>query len=216
MNTVLLFADALSAPARLGAFLINLLAVAGGAAVGWFGVGLIVKVAARFLTTRRVPEPVLIVLRLMGAIVVAWAVGMWVFGPGGPGWGLGREGTGGGQEGGEKKENAGSTAASGKDRSEDEDKAPAGSILRIELLGDPRVGRDRFYRVDGEKDLLTIDDVRHLVTERTTKQPPLQRLVIVTYANSPSEDNDQFKKLRELAKEFKLFVKVDPRGGNAP
>ena len=67
--------------------LVRLLAVAGGAALGWLAVGSLVSLSRRFLGVSSVPRPPLLVARALGAVVAGWVIWLWVLGHGGSGIG---------------------------------------------------------------------------------------------------------------------------------
>src|SRR6202158_11615 len=79
---------------ELGDWVLRILAVAGGAAVGGFGTGFLSQIVARLTVTRPLPRPAVNVLRVLGAIVLGSLVGMWVFRSGGGGFGFGGGGFG--------------------------------------------------------------------------------------------------------------------------
>ena len=74
---------------HLGQWVVGILAVAGGAALGGLGVGLLAQMFARLLTLKPVPPLGLRVLRLLGAVAAGWAAYLLVFGTGQFGFGRG-------------------------------------------------------------------------------------------------------------------------------
>jgi hypothetical protein len=167
-------------------------------------------------------------VRLLGGIICGWLVALWLFGGGGPGiggtggWGFG---SGSGKGDGEK------TVEVGKKDSEDkkkdgEERTPADETLRIEVLGGDalkKAGKDTLhcYRVDmGEgPGLLTFDEVKEAVKKRQAKQPPLRRIEIVLYKDSPDERVPLVSQLRAWAAELnggKMRVDISQPDANAP
>src|SRR5262249_1171432 len=137
---------------------------------------------------------------------VVW---MWVFGSGGPGFGLGGGGFGlGGHETGASGTGHGLNIESSKETShiDGTDSSAGPDVLRIEVLGDRTDDRTPFYRIDGgtTRARLTLDELRARIRERQTQAPPLKRIVIVLYLDSPDKDKVQVREVQELALDLKL------------
>jgi hypothetical protein len=198
---------------NVGQWVVGVLAVLGGAALGGLGVGLLAQFCARTLTLKPLPPIALRVLRLLGAVVVGWAVFLLVFGTGHFGFGRGGGlGFGGGPEG---NPSTGSTQKAGGNGNSREP-APSDDALRIEVLGDPRVAKDHFYRVEGDAELHTLVEVRKRIDARRKQDPSLRRLNIVVYKNSPDPLKAQVTDLKALAHDFELGVAVYEPDREAP
>jgi hypothetical protein len=193
------------------------LAVAGGAAIGGFGLGWLAQITARLTVVKPLPRWAIQVLRLAGGLTAGCIIWLWVFGSGGPNFGFGSGGGGwpfGGSQpgpnGGETKPARETTAV------EPDDSIMGAGALRIEVLGDRPEERTRFYRVEGTKDRLTLDQVREAVRERKKQSPPPKAVVIVLYRDSPDEPKAQVQDLLEMAKDFKLRYPIDRIDRPAP
>src|SRR5215471_15222573 len=73
----------------LGMLVLKGLAVAGGAAVGWLGSGLLLRLLVRLSLQRAVPQKMLLPVRALGAVALGLAVWVWVSSSGGGGPGRG-------------------------------------------------------------------------------------------------------------------------------
>jgi hypothetical protein len=206
----------------------KVLAVVGGAVVGGLFVGLLAQLVIRATTTQKLPPRPLLVVRLLGAVIGGWLVALWVFGGGGAGlggaggWGLG---SGPGQGNGTKTTQPAQKDQHGK-KSDAATHTPSDETLRIEVLGKASLSpsdRDasRCYRIgtgDGAK-LLTFAEVKELVKERQKGQPPLRRIEIVLYKDSPDERVPLVSQLKTWAAEQdggKMKVDVSQPDANAP
>lgn len=165
-----------------------LLAIVGGAALGYIIVHLITNVGVRATGGKVIPGVAIWFLRVLGAVVGAWAVAMLVLGLGGAGFG----GSGGGKLG----EGSGDPFEPGKKDErpivkDQETKKDAGAAenryLRIEVLLNDEVRKavdqkaiedKRFYREEGSRAeaLLTLKEVREKLS---TGQPPYRKLYVV-------------------------------------
>jgi hypothetical protein len=210
--------------------LVKLLAVAGGAALGALLSGLVVQILARLLAARKMPRWPLQVVRLLGGIAVGWIVALWVFGGGGsgfggPGGGLFGLGSGGG---GTTQKAANGT---GKEEVRKSTRQPLtlSDSLRVEVLsretldkieGSGSLEPTRCYRVettDGPR-LLTFMEVKDFIKRRQKEEPPLRRLVIVLYRDSPAKDKLQVTQLRKWVADLlgEDHVDFDEPGRDAP
>jgi hypothetical protein len=212
--------------------LVRGLAVVGAAVLGGLLLGLLTQLVVKAMTTRKLPPWPLNTVRLLGAVASGWLVALWLFGGGGPGvggtggWGFG-SGTGrgeGDQKAAEKDKGGKGTGGT---------PVPADESLRVEVLGDPDLGRiagagfdpHRYYRVQGAQGgaLLTLDEVKRAVKERQQQSPPLRRLVLVLYLDSPTEEVGRVVDLKTWADGLvvrgtkdKLRVDVAKLGEAAP
>lgn len=220
-----------------GVGVLKVLAIAGGAGLGGLVVGLLTQLLARALTAQKLPGKLLHGSRLGGAGLGGWLVALWVFGGGGPGLG-GGGGLGVGPGTGTGPDD--SLPAITKEPSTENreplppSSAPGGSErLRVEVLGKDTLvkmarGRsfdpDRCYRVEssGGARLLTLAEVKDLVRQRRKQTPPLRRLEIVLYNDSPARDVPYAAQLKQWADEQagadgeKIKVNLSELDANAP
>jgi hypothetical protein len=214
--------------------LVRLLAVLGGAALGAVVIGFLTQVLSRALTTKKLPPWAANVVRLLGGVVVGWLVALWLFGGEGPGIG----GTGGMGFG----SGAGKGASTAKDKGSSSSPTTArpataqpavGEALRVEVLGRAALEKlarggaadaARCYRVeaDGGPRLLTLPEVKDYVRGRLKEKPPLRRVTIVLYNDSPARDVPLVSELRDWARDLvtdtreKMKVDFVAPDANAP
>ena len=212
----------------LGMLVLKGLAVAGGAAVGWLGSGLLLRLLVRLSLQRGVPQKMLLPVRALGAVALGLAVWVWVSSSGGGGPGRGGWfgfGGGGGQpsavntEPGPSAEQAAERdTAKPKPPVDESPPQPAAETLQIEILGGARVQNERFYLVEGEKEPRTLSEVRHILQARRQdpEKPPLRGIVILLYGSSVARDHPAVKNLVKWAEENRLSVTFPPTSGAAP
>lgn len=202
---------------NLGETVVKLFAVAGGVALGALLGGVLVQLLVRLAARRPAPRRVVGLFRVLGAALLGMAVYMFVFGTGGgglggSGWGFGGGGTGTGV-------GTGSTAPAGSTQPIGVGTRPATSpatqperaaVLAIEMLGGKRYkGGERFYLVETVKEPVAFADVRKAIEERAQGKPPLQGIeIIIREEDSVSERDPAVEKLKELAKDLRLAVKI--------
>src|SRR5436305_1007491 len=141
----------------LALFVLKVLAVVGGAAVGALVVGLLVQLAARALSRREVPPWALTFVRLLGAVAAGLAVWLLAFGPPGAG-GLG--GGGGWRPFGQSSSGApGTGTGAGTGAGPGTQRTPASApaketrdTLTITMRGGDEAERDqKFYVLQGDE-----------------------------------------------------------------
>jgi hypothetical protein len=202
---------------------IKVLAVVGGAVIGAFLVSFLANLMARGLTTRKLPPWARNVLRLLGAVVFGWLVALWLFGGGGPGiggiggWGIG-SGTGRGDS--TAKQNSGPTPPATTKGKEETPGGPAEAV-HVEVLGDsalkkmkPAVDLERRYRVEtAEGRLMNLKEVKAFIQDRMKHEPPLRRVVLILYKDSPDRALSSVRDLETWASDLmtadKQKMKVD-------
>lgn len=206
----------------------KILAVAGGAVMGGLVVGLLAQLLVRACTRQKLPRWPLLTVRLLGAVIGGWLVALWVLGGGGAGlggaggWGLGSgPGQGEGQkraevgkQDGESKKNTGTKATH------------AAETMRIEVLGRATLSEsdleaERWYRLDTDEGsrLLTFAEVKAAVKNRQQEQPPLRRIEMVLYKDSPDERVPLVSQLRAWASDLnggKMKVDISQPDADAP
>lgn len=190
---------------------VKILAVVGAGVIGGFGLGMLAQLLSRGFRAKKLPRWSALTVRLLGGVICGWLVALWLFGGGGPGiggsggWGIG---SGSGKGEGEKAVESDKQNDAGHKR-DGETKAPAGEILRIEVLGNGALKKQdidasRYYRIetgDGSR-LLTFAEVKNKIKELQRGQPPLRRIEIVLYKDSPDEHVPLVSQLRDWAREL--------------
>jgi hypothetical protein len=218
--------------------LVRCLAVAGAAALGGVLLGLLTQLVVKALTMQKVSRWPLNTVRVLGAVASGWLVALWLFGGGGPGiGGSGGWGFGSGSGRGDADKKAVEKDKDGTDkggRGKDNTPVPADESLRVEVLGDPALMRTagggnfdpaRCYRIVGAGGgkLLTLAEVKDAVKQRQQQSPPLWRLVLVLYLDSPTEPAGRVADLKTWADDLvvpgtkdKLRVDIAQPGEAAP
>lgn len=182
--------------------LVKILAIAGAAGGGGLGLGLLMQLLLRTATTRKPPRWSVLTVRLLGGVICGWLVALWLFGGGGSGiGGTGGMGLGSGAGVGDGEK----TIQIGRKNGGDE-KASAGESLRIEVLGRTNLGEsqireERWYRIETTEGprLLTFAEVKRAIRDRQQQPPPLRRIEIVLYKDSPDERVPIVSQLRTWA-----------------
>jgi hypothetical protein len=209
-------------PDNLGEFVVKVLAVAGGALIGGLGSGLVLQLLVRMTTTMKVPKSILQVVRVLGAIALAGAVALFLFGKGGgTGGGLGwfaggaGNGTGTGREGTPPEATGRETPAPRDTGRDHTNGAESARTLRVEVLVDRRNNATAF-RAEGKQELLGLPELEKYVRGRREQAPALQRLALVIYLNSPDRDSGPVKELLAWARREGLEMSIDTPATNAP
>ena len=206
----------------LGMQILKGLAVAGGAAVGWLGSGLLLRLLVRLSLQRSVPRKLLLPVRVLGGLALGLAVWVWAFssggiGPGLGGWfGFGQQGSGASRDKTEPGPNREATAE--RDTASPQRSAPEAQptaeqeALRIEILGGARVKDERFYLLEGEQEPRTLTGIRKAIQARRQEpnKPPLKGIVILIYGSSVARDHPAVKNLVSWAEENRLSVTFPP------
>ncbi|HTU20585.1 MAG TPA: hypothetical protein VMG10_21165 [Gemmataceae bacterium] len=206
----------------------KIFAVIGGAVMGGLVVGLLAQLLMRAFTTQKLPRWPLLTVRLIGAVIGGWLVALWVLGGGGAGfggaggWGLGSgPGQGDGQQTAEVGKQDGDDKKNGS-----ETRTLAGGTMRIEVLGnaalsesDIQVGRR--YRIDTDREwqLLTFAEIKDAIKKRQQEQPPLRRVEMVLYRDSPDKQLPVVSQLRTWASDLnggKMKVDISQPDADAP
>jgi hypothetical protein len=146
-----------------------------------------------------------------------------VGGPGGGGLGAGK-----GRGEGEAEPKPGEVRKGGK-AAPQEVEAPATDVFRVEVLGNeaveaiggPKADVARRYRVGwpGDPHYYTLDEVKKRIRARRKEEPPLRRIEIVVYRDSP--DKGPVSQLESWARELQagaeqMRVDLIELGRNAP
>lgn len=192
-----------------GQFVVNCLAVAGGAAVGGFGIGWLVNRLCAMLVRRPLPRPALIAIRLLGAVAGGLLIALFVFnGPGG--WGLGGGWGSGGIGKGETTDisagKVGIDKATKPSTAKTEAESPRADRVRVQMLGGARVQGRAYYRVEGESAARTLAELQQLIR---AKQPASPGVTILIYEDSIAANLPPVRDLEEWARGEGMAVDVE-------
>lgn len=206
----------------------KILAVVGGAVMGGLFVGLLTQLLTRAFTAQKLPRWSQLTVQLLGAVIGGWLVALWVLGGGGAGlggaggWGLG-SGPGAGQ--GEKIAEISKKDDREKDNGS-ESKAPANESMRIEVLGRAALSEsdlraERWYRIETGEGwrLRTFAEIKEAIKDRQHDNPPLRRIEIVLYKDSPDKQLPVVSQLRTWAGDLndgKMKVDISQPDADAP
>jgi hypothetical protein len=210
-------------PDKWGDFLLRCLAVVAVFFIGGWLTGFVFQRLTRLLTPKKAYPSVLWLIRTLGGVTLAWLSVYLIFGTGG-GWGLGGLG---GSGPGEGAGTPGTVHSDGNGKKEGEgpkkvEQLPPAreTVLRVEvlaLLADEQPIKDgRFYRVEGDQQRLTLEEVRDRIYQRKSAKPPLEKVEIVLYKNSPDRSNPAVEKLRSVVKSQGLETAITEVEANAP
>lgn len=210
----------------------QVLMIVGGAAVGAFGSGLIAQLTTRSLTTKKLPPLPTTVIRSLGGVALGVLTAMCLW-HGAGGWGLGGgngNGVSAGNGAGETKTEADKSQAKAPEGATDKNKGSSDeanppspeSVLRMEVLtddavrkldGQQAVNEHRYYRLEDRdaKNLQTLAELRQVIEKHVGDKPPLQRLDVVTRADSPDKSAARVEQVRQLASDYRLKVEFPPR-----
>ncbi len=210
----------------VGALVVNLLAVLGGAAAGGLGTGWTGQRLTKMTARRQLPEPVVRSLRVLGGGVSGFLTWLLIFGNGG-GFGLGTGGLGLSQSGpGEHSEPDPSQVAPAPSTPQEKPPttsapatrpAPGKETVRVEMLGGRRYKNDeRFYKVEGGAPLSLVEVLKWLREERE-RNPRLRSVEIVIYlTGSVAESHPAVDDLKEGARGLGLAVSTRVIDQDAP
>jgi hypothetical protein len=202
-------------------YLQNVLAILGGAVVGFFAMGFLTGFFVRGPSGQGLSAWLVWVLRIMGALLCASLVALFLLGPGGAGWG-GGTGTGTGDNTKDSPTKDVKPPEKDKDpvKPPEKDKTPAGAkSLFIEVLmneevkealgeaaaSDEAIRDRRYYRERGSKPqaLLTLKEVREKLQ---ADKPPYATLFIVLGKNRSDKDVPRVKDLKAEADRLRIFA----------
>jgi hypothetical protein len=197
-------------------WLVKILAVVGAAAVGALGVGFLVRRLGKWLIFREVPRPVLNLFRALGGIAAGLAIWTMVFSPGGSGL----FGGGGSVLGGKGTESQSGIQFTTAPLSKAEPAAPltnslpATPVLRIVILGGARVAGQRFYALEGQKNALTLSELKKVIREQ--HQAGVRNIELLIYQNSVARNHPAVRDLEKWAEQNDLTVSKPPTKGEIP
>jgi hypothetical protein len=204
--------------------LIRILAIVGGAAVGGLLTGFLTQAIVRGYTGQKVPQWVVWTLRVLGAVALGYVVYLVVYNPGNGlfgGFGGNAEGKDGGGKDGPRETRPAVTTPKD-DKSTDKDKSTSAvaktEILHIQVLGDDPLQKlvearriksadpERCYRIeeDDAEALRTLKEVKDYILQRVKVKPPLKRIEVVLYKDSPQENAGPVSALKKYADDLTL------------
>ncbi len=204
---------------------VKVLAVIGAFTLGGFLGGWALSLTAKFAFNQKVPNWLAWTMRLLTGLVAGWIAWLWLFGAGGGGFG-GGSGVGlGGIDDSNSKDRA--ADKSGKDEKKpDPEETPkakdpdskskkdgpgigSGETINVEVLGDESVKKlaggnevnlEKRYRLaDAPTSLRSLEEIKALILERLKHTPPLQKLNVIIYLNSPAGDSAPVKRFVQWA-----------------
>lgn len=200
----------------------KLLAVIGGAVMGALLVGLLTQLLTRAFTAQKLPRWSQLTVRLLGAVLGGWLVALWVLGGGGAGFGFG---SGSGQTEGQKTGEVGNKDRDAK-HAGNVWKAPVSEIMRIEVLNKNTLSESdsqakRWYRIEMIEglQLQTFAEIKQAIKNRQQENPPLLRIEIVLYKDSPDKQLPVVSDLQTWARELndgKMKVDISQPDADAP
>jgi hypothetical protein len=191
--------------------IVKVLAVLGGAAIGWLAIGVLVRGVGKWMAAKDVPRSMLLVVRSLGAVAASWVVWHMVFGPGGLGLfsgGSGGDGNGSGKDSGQ----ATIPAESVVDPSARSRRKP---VLTVVMMGGERVTNKAYYLILGEKVPRTLEDLQQVI-EESQRQNGLGEIEILVYEDSVSRFHSAVKDLSDWGQGHDLNVKISFPKGEAP
>jgi hypothetical protein len=215
---------------------IRVLAVIGAGALGAFVIAGVIQIAVKAMFGQKLPPWPVWGLRALGGIACLWIAGLWLFGGGGGGIG-GTGGTGVGGSGWPREKEKERTSIEKSDKEKEKDgkgKAdkPAGEMetIRVEVLGDAPLKKlakganfdmSKRYRLAGDMNLRTLDEVQKVIRNRREEKPPLKQLEVVLYLDSPERGRPQVASLVEWANDLdeqrgKLLITFSEKNTYAP
>jgi hypothetical protein len=194
---------------------VKLLAVVGGAAIGWLVIGFLVRRLGKVFLYRDVPRPAMLLVRSLGAVATGLLVWTMVFAPGGSGlfggggslFGEKRTGTG--------KENPPAAMAKGTETASPAVDSVQRRTLRVTILGGQRVVDERFYLVEGDKEPQTLAQLKTIIRERQ-QASGLEAVELLIYENSVARNHPAVRDLEQWAKQQNLTVSLPPTKGEIP
>ena len=209
----MLFAFDLPDTSKAAQYCLNGLAVGGAFLVGylltWFGA----KLLDNWMTAGKSPPAVHKTVRVLGGLLAAVVVAIFLFGPGGTGLGFGgAQGEGKGQGAGDQKGGGESTKQTQPISTDvkpsdpqKSDAVPSDQRLKVTVLGGEDVTEQRFYRLEGDATAL---DYTALKTAAAKKQQASGKPVAieVRYATGAGPDTPGTTQLLRQARNDGLTI----------
>jgi hypothetical protein len=223
MSHLYLWADVSHLPVKV-------LATIGGFAVGGFLGGWVFALMAKAAFNQKVPNGLAWIIRLVSGGIFAWFVWITLAGSG-PFGGLGDSLFGNGPGGNTTtKDKDTKSDKDGKDDKKTDPGVPpkekdpknkietdgpgigVGETLRVEVLGngpleklagERKMNLEKRYRIaDAPTTLRTFEEIKKLILERRSQTPPLKKLDVVIYLDSPDRASSPVKGLVDWAQDL--------------
>jgi hypothetical protein len=201
----------------IGSTVVNILAVAGGAAVGYFGTYGLVWVLCRATVHKTPPKIAQKILSALGGIACGLLVAMLLFQGEGTGWG-----SGGGWNlfGGSGKGNSSASSTNPTVPQATTQRTTPTSIanldtattMQIRMLGPNTVKGDKFYQIEKEPTAYSLEDLKPIIRGRMKAhdgQPGIRALeIIVDPETSVARNHPKVKELSDFAAGEGLTVTI--------
>jgi hypothetical protein len=181
---------------NIGNSVVNILAVAGGAAIGYFAVWGIVWGGCRAVIHKTPPKTVQKLLNVCGAIVGGLIVFALLFKGNGTGWG---SGSGWNLFGGSGKGSSQTNSTASTTRTQNttptvpivkDNKSSNAVVLQIRVLGGKNVQQKRYYVVEQEATAYTLQDLEPIIRERMQAKSGRLAINSVEIVLDPNQDVD--------------------------
>jgi hypothetical protein len=190
---------------------VKVLAVVGGAALGFIGIGLLIRFFGKRVGAAKAPRHMILIVRLLGGLVAGWLVWLMVTAPGGSGLFGGGGSLFGGRGTGEGTDDHTQTMqTSFASTARSSTPSTGASALQVVILGGKRVTEGRFYFVEGEKMALTLEELKQLIQDRHSQNPALQEIEIKLYQNSVASEHWAVTNLERWATKNQFTVRRPP------
>ncbi len=210
-------------PSESLAFVVKLLAIVGGAVVGGFFVGWFMRSLVMMTTGQRLPALLHWTCRSVGGLICGWLMYLFVFSSGNGGLGgSGGLGTGGSSGNPDKTDTTTAHPSTANPKTTGLGVTESGDAVTIEVLGEDdikRIDPDRFkkgeldhcYRLfDGDRRLLTLDQIKEAIEGRQQRSPPLQRIILIRYKDTPGVVQDPVANIKNWAEQLPVLVDGRP------
>jgi hypothetical protein len=195
---------------QVGRTVINVLAVAGSAALGYGLTYVLIWTICRLTIHAQPPTSLRKILSVVGAIAAGVLAAMLLFKSGGLGFGLGGglglgSGTSTQQDTGKTNE-----PVQPKPPPPTPDQSQSSPPLRIKVLG-IKDKEEKFYVVEGETETRNLKSIKQLIRDRIEARPTVRELIVVLRdGNSAGYDSKAVIDLENAAQTAELSVGYDP------
>lgn len=183
--------------------------------VGYILTAMLVKVGCKYTIKRQFPHPLQRLFRIIGGVLLALIVALFIFGEGGWGTGWGDEvlpgqGEGKTEETPTKKEIEKTPSEIEEPKDPPEPKSISAERIEVTILGGFDEG-ERYYRLPESDRRLTLGEVTQMLEERIQdKEHPLTEVAILVYKDSAARDNPVVLRLENWVRRANLGVVFPP------
>jgi hypothetical protein len=199
---------------QVGRTVINVLAVAGSAALGYGLTYVLIWAICRLTIQAQPPTSLRKILSVLGAIAAGVLAATLLFNSGGLGFGLGG-GLGFGAGNSTRPETSAKNNAPVQPTQPtppptNMDQSRSASPLRVKVLG-VKDKEEKFYVVDGEAERRKLKNIEQIINDRIEAKPTLRELIVVLRdENSAGYDSKAVIDLENAAQTAGLSVGYDP------